>query len=185
MKKVNLFSFILLSVLLFSCGNKQVKDAQPQLSSLNIELQETALSTKLKDIDLTRLPRLTPEEYDRMQLARVKNLEGYDLSDLTMGEILFANEQGKILTIKVITDGEITEYLLSYDKNGNLLDNLLVAYEDMVEYYSEVSSKINSNKIIVQTVNFTYGDEDGSNAEKSDTAFTNYQITPELRIVND
>ena len=61
--------------------------------------------------------------------------------------------------------------------------HLLVAYEDMVEYYSEVSSKINSKEIIVQTINFTYSDNDDDQVEKSDTAFVKYQITPEFKFI--
>ncbi len=53
----------------------------------------------------------------------------------------------------------------------------------MVEYYSEVSSKINSKEIIVQTINFTYSDSDDDQVEKSDTAFVKYQITPEFKFI--
>jgi hypothetical protein len=150
-----------------------------------VELSEILLSSKIDSIDLTSITRLTQKEYNDLQLFNVKGLGGYGISDLSMGHILFSNENGRILTIHVITDGEITEYLLSYDKNGVLQDNLLVAYEDMVEYYSEISSKINSKEIVVQTVSFTYGNDEDELFEKSDTAFVKYQITPEFKFVTD
>lgn len=185
MNTVFIFCLMALSYVFFSCGNKQVNEQPSRIKDLNIELDKIALSNKLNTIDLTKIERLSKIQYDSLQLSKVEGLQGYDLADLTMGRVLLANENGKILTILVITDGEVTEYLLSYDNSGNLLGNLLVAYEDMVEYYSEVTSCINSNKIMVQTVNFTYGDESGNVVEKSDTAVTNYQITADLRIVTD
>lgn len=182
MKKIYLFSFIFL-VTIVSCQNKQSENKQAQLDTLNVELSETQLSNKADSMDLTNIARLTEKEYTDLQLFNVKGLEGYSAEDLSMGRILLANDNGKILTVLVITDGEITEYLLSYDKSGNLQDNLLVAYEDMVEYYSEVSTKINSKEIIVQTINFTYSDSDDDQVEKSDTAFVKYQITPEFKFI--
>lgn len=185
MKNISLPAFVMLMALFVSCGNKSQTEPQQSIKSLDVILDEIALSNKLNSIDLTKVQRLTQMEYDSLQLAAIEGLQGYDINDLTMGNILFENENGKILTIRVITDGEITEYLLSYDKDGLLQDNLLVAYEDMVEYYSEVSSKINSNKIMVQTVNFTYEDESGNPFETSDTAVVNYQITNNLMFINE
>lgn len=185
MKKIYLFSFILITSLV-SCQNKQPEfQQQAQLDTLNIELSEMLLSSKADSIDLTKIKRLTQKEYNDLQLFNVKGLGGYGVSDLCMGHTLFSNENGKILTVHVVTDGEITEYLLSYDKSGTLQDNLLVAYEDMVEYYSEISSRIKSKEIVVQTVNFTYGNEEDELSEKSDTAFVKYQITPEFKFVMD
>jgi len=185
MKTASIFGLIAFSLVLFSCGNRQAGEQQTKVNNLNVKLDEIALSNKLNTIDLTKVKRLSQAQYDSLQLAKVEGLQGYDIQDLTMGRILLSNENGRILTIQVVTDGEITEYLLSYDNNGNLLGNLLVAYEDMVEYYSEVTSRINSNRIMVQTVNFTYGDESGNTLEKADTAVVNYQITGDLRIVTD
>ncbi|MDR2951049.1 MAG: hypothetical protein ACK5KL_02310 [Dysgonomonas sp.] len=182
MNKIYLFNLILFTTFV-SCQSKQENNLKAQLGTLNVELTETFLSSKADSIDLTDVLRLTQKEYDDLQLSKVKGLEGYELSDLTMGQVLLDNANGTILTIQIITDGEITEYLLSYDKDGNLVDNLIVAYEDMVEYYSEISSKINSDLITVQTVNFTYGDEDGNQTEASDTAIAKYQITPEFKFV--
>ena len=182
MKKIYLFSFIFL-VTIVSCQNKQSEIKQAQLDTLNVELSETQLSNKADSMDLTNIARQTEKEYTDLQLFNVKGLEGYSAEDLSMGRILLANDNGKILSVLVITDCEITEYLLCYDKSGNLQDNLLVAYEDMVEYYSEVSTKINSKEIIVQTINFTYSDSDDDQVEKSDTAFVKYQITPEFKFI--
>lgn len=182
MKKIYLFS-IIFTIILFSCQNKQGQ--QSRLESLHIELEKTTLSNKADDIDLMKISRLTQVQYDSLQLDKVKELQGYDISDLTMGEILLNNDFGKMLTVQIITDGEITELLLSYDKDGNLVDNLIVAYEDLVEYYKEVSSSINSDKITVQTINYNYFDVGNNTIETADTIVTNYEITPELKFIID
>lgn len=184
MKKIYLFSFILFTTLV-SCQNKEGKVLQAQLDTLSINLSEISLSSRVDSIDLTKVSRLTRKEYNDLQLFKVKGLGGYEVSDLSIGHVLLSNDNGKILTVQVITDGEITEFLLSYDKNGDLQDDLLVAYEDMVEYYSEISSKIKSKEIVVQTINFTYGSDEDEQSEKSDTALVKYQITPDFKFVMD
>lgn len=182
MKKIYLFS-IILTILLFSCQNKQGQQAR--FDSLDIKLEKATLSNKADDIDLMKISRLTQAQYDSLQLGKVKELHGYDIADLTMGKVLLNNVFGKMLTVQIITDGEITELLLSYDKDGKLVDNLIVAYEDLVEYYKEVTSSINSDKITVQTINYNYFDVGNNTIETADTIVTNYEITPELKFIID
>ena len=172
------------SLVLVSCQNKQ-----PQLENKSedkkgisyVELKETLIVPKADSIEYMPTEHLTSEEYDNLQLSRVKDLEGYHLSDLRMGRTLLSNDNGKIITINIITEGELTEYLLSYDATGNLVDNLIVAYEDLVEYYTSISSKLNSSGLHIQTVNFTYDEEDDS--EESDTIIIKYTLTPDLKFV--
>lgn len=182
MKRIYLFGLIF-TVISVSCQKKQISLYETQLNPLKVDIVDISLESSSNSIDLTKIQRLTQEQYNSLQLEKVKGLEGYELSDLSMGQTLLDNENGKILTIQIITDGEITEYLLSYDKNGNLIDNLIVAYEDMVEYYSEISSKIKSNEIIVQTINYTYDEVNSDSGGTADTAIVKYQITPEFKFV--
>lgn len=186
MKKIFLFNFVF-AIIFISCQNKQSGNFtfNNQIDSIHISLNDTALSNNFGSIDFENLPRLTMAEYNNLQLDKIAGLEGYDTTYLAMGRTLLLNDDGKIITIQVITDGEITEYLISYDKDGNITDNLIVAYEDMVEYYSRVSTQINSNQIVVQTINFSYSDGENNPIETSDTAITKYQITPELKFVMD
>lgn len=187
MKKIFFFS-LLTSILFLSCRNKP----QPvenmiseQLETLDVQLNNIMLGSNFDRIDFDNLPRLTLNDYKSLQLAKVKGLEGYDTAYLSFGRVLVENEKGRIITIQVITDGEISEYLVSYDKEGRLVDNMIVAYEDMVEYYSRVSSSITSDKITVQTVNYTYSDSEGNPTETSDTATVSYRITPDFRFISD
>lgn len=194
MKKIYLFNIILVTIFV-SCQNKQentsigstlpLSTIPSQIKSLDVVLNNTTLGNNFENIDFDKLPRLSMALYDSLKLSMVDELKGYDTTYLSMGRILLENENGKIITVQVITDGEITEHLLSYDKDGKLVDNLIVAYEDVVEYYSQVSSKINSNQIIVQTVNFTYAETDKGSPELSDTIIKKYKITPEFRFVSN
>lgn len=184
MKNICFFNLVL--VLFVSCQQKQEKvfvssTIPTQLQALDVVIVDTTLSNNFDDIDFDKLPRMTMALYDSLQLYRVEALLGYDTTFMSMGRILLANENGKIITVKIITDGEIMEYLLSYDKKGSLVDNLLVSYEDMVEYYSQISSKIDSNKITIQTVNFSYSDDLGNPVELSDTIIAKYEISPEFK----
>ncbi|MFT3994302.1 MAG: hypothetical protein QM660_08340 [Dysgonomonas sp.] len=183
MKTISFFS-IILTVGLIACQSKK-EDSMAQLDKLHVELNETALSAIADSIDYMSLPRLTMAEYRRLQLDKIEGLRDYDTTYISMGRVLLANDSGQIITIQVITGGEISEFLLSYDKDGHLQDNLLVAYEDMVEYYSQVSSQIKAGEVIVQTVNFTYDDNDMEDNDKSDTSVVKYQITPEFRFIAD
>lgn len=181
-------SIILFLVLsLSSCDSKSKKEADVSTLSLpdKIVFQDSTLGKYFDVIDFSKLKRLTQAEYDSLHLVQINSLSGYDLEDLTMGQILFNGANGKLLTLKVITEGEITEYLLSYDPKGNLVDSLIVAYEDMVDYYSEVTTIIRKNQILVQTVNFTYDGKDGNEETASDTSMTKYRITPSLRFLTD
>lgn len=184
MKKICLLGLIF-TVISVSCQKKQINLYETQLNPLKVDLAEVSLNSSSNPVDLTKIQRLTQEQYNSLQLEKVKGLEGYELNDLCLGQTLLDNQNGKILTIQVVTDGEITEYLLSYDKDGNLIDNLIVAYEDMVEYYSEVSSKIKSNEIIVQTINYTYDEMDNDLGGTADTAIAKYQISPDFKFITN
>lgn len=185
MKSIYLFLilFSVFSFSLFSCLNKKDNNAQLLINELHIELDETKLSNSFEKVDMMALPRLTQDEYNNLQLGDVQELQGYDTAYLCMGKSLLDSAIGKIITVKVITDGEITEVLLSYDKNGKLIDNLIVAYEDMVEYYCRVSSLIVSDQITIQTINYNYADEDSKIEESCDTTIKKYTISPEFRFL--
>lgn len=187
MKQIYFLGLIIL-LLLTACQDKLKKESQimdKSLTSLNVKLSKTKLSCRADSIDLMKVSRLSQREYDQLQLYNVKELQGYTISDLSNGRVVVDDEYGKILTVQIITDGEITELLLSYNKEGKLQDNLIVAYEDLVEYYTQVTSMIESDSIMVQTVNFTYDGEDGNSAESSDTTVVKYQITPEFKFVTN
>lgn len=189
MKKyyVVFFLFFLIST---SCQKKKeteliVYPIHAEINPLRIDPTVSRIDSQFADVDITTIARLTKADYDALQLSKVKALEGYDYNDLSSGRTILSDENGKLLIVQVITDGEVAEFLLSYDKDGKLVDNLMVAYEDMVEYYREVSSKIDTNKITVQTVDFTYEDENGNPVELSDTSILKYQITPEFQFLEN
>lgn len=186
MNRYILYIWAISSIIFVSCNNKSKESDTKNSSSVNsIIIEDSLLGQNLDKMNLDSIKRLTQAEYDSLHLAQIKSLSDYGPNDLTMGRFLFEGENGKLLTIKIITEGEITEYLLSYDTKGKLVDSLIVAYEDMVEYYTQVSSSIKQNEILVQTINFSYDGIDGNEEEKADTSLTKYQITPELRFLTD
>lgn len=189
MQKILLLSIISLALALFSSYQNRLNATNSkiveQLKSLDIQLKDTVLGNYSNAIDFDNIPHISKNKYNSLQLQKVSGLEKYDISSLSMGNVLFQNSKEKILTILVVTGGEITEYLLSYDKQGNLIDNMIVAYEDMVEYYSHTSTSINSNKITVQTIDYSYSDSQGNPVELSDTTMVKYHVSPKFKFVTD
>ncbi len=183
--KIQYFLFTTILLLSNSCQNRHNDNTHNQIHLLNLQLDETTLSGgESGDIDFSQIPRLSQKEYDSLQIKSIEDLDGYDSQDLSMGHILFDSEDGKIITIRIITEGELTEYLLSYDRHGSLTDKLLVAYEDLVENYSQISSNIKSDTITIRTVNYSYDEKNGEETEIADTIVSNYQITPELKFIS-
>ena len=182
--KIQYFLFTTIILLSNSCQNRHNDNTQSQIKQLDLKLNESLLVNKPDSFDFTQIPRLSQQEYDSLQLKSIEDLDGYDSQDLSMGHILFDGEDGKIITIRIITEGELTEYLLSYDRHGSLTDKLLVAYEDLVENYSQISSNIKSDTITIQTLNYMYDEINGEEIETCDTVFASYQITPELKFIS-
>ncbi|MDR2953857.1 MAG: hypothetical protein LBV43_02110 [Prevotella sp.] len=186
-------SYILLTLLFLSCQNRQENKMGHNIEDIpTIRTEDTlsfyTASTLLdngEEIDLMKVPRLTRFEYYKMQLNKVPELKGYNTNYLSKGKTLSDNENGKLITVSIISDGEITEFLLSYDKDGKLIDNMIVAYEDMVEYYSQKSYNITVDIITLREVKFSYMDIKGSYYETSDTTYVSYKISPDLRFIKE
>lgn len=184
MKTSHIFFFIIL-LLSSSCQKGRNNEKQTQIQLPDLSISEHALMEGSDSIELNSLKRLSQQEYDSLQIQSIEDFIGYDLQDLSIGRVLFDSEEGKIISIHIITEGELTEFLLSYDKYGNPRDKLLVAYEDLVENYSQITSTIKSGTITIQTVNYFYNDEDSIESETADTVIANYKISPELRFISN
>ena len=179
-------NFILLAflfstlVIISSCGKKKQSEnsntAATGTITTNVELNiEHAQFDNNWNVQYDENKNLSKEEFDNMKLGTLSFMPVFGDVDFQIGQILFSTEKEKLLTVKAIASGEISEYLLSYI-NGNITDSLLVAYEDNVEYYSETSSKIENNRVTVTTVN-----RDSSGDEESlDSISTIYEISPKL-----
>ena len=179
----------LLAVLLLSscegCRKKQ--------SSANGLVEDTPSATAPIDIPFSNFDDnwnklddsnvLSEEEYDSLKLGSLSFIGSYGDLQYEIGKRIIDQEDRKLLTIKAIASGEISEYLLGYIDN-DITDSLLVAYEDNVEYYSQTSSTISHDTITVVTIDHDYsGMED-----VADTIVSQYIISPELRfeeIINE
>lgn len=180
MKKI-LFILLIVSstaLIITSCGKKKQYN-----ESDNVEANATGTDSTIKDAEFDdnwneaykAKDNLSKQTFDSLKLNTLTFLPPYEDLDFQIGKTLLNTDNKKLLTIKAIASGEISEYLLGYI-GGNITDSLLVAYEDNVEYYSATYSTIENNKITVTTVNRSY---DGPE-EVADTIVTKYNITPEL-----
>lgn len=114
---------------------------------------------------------LSPNHYDSLQLRKITHLP-YTLNDKFSYRIVSNTNNQRLLVLKLDIESEIYQYLLAYNKDGILISDLLVSYEDFVEYFSTISSIIKDDIIEVKTISM----ED----EKSDTIINSYKIMPNL-----
>ena len=198
-------SLLLLAPLFFlSCAKQNKKEVAEAIS--NVEQKDTIIGcidkgqrididtnaqinlpdsiffdNKFEDLDVegsaASALTINQDTYDKLQLSNIEAFAYYSKDNFIVNKTLYEGENGKIISIYVITGGEVMEYLFSYDKDGKLKDSLLVAYTDNVEYFSTITSKLKSGKMIaVETINFSYDE-----ANTTDTITTWYNITPELK----
>lgn len=176
------FTLVLCTSILFSCGggkkqqttNNSEGEAEGN-SSLVVEIPTTIFDDNWNKLD-QKSKLLSHEEFDALQLGDLSFIGAYGDFQYEEGKTLLDQADKKLLTIKTISSGEISEYLLGY-VDQNISDSLLVAYEDNVEYYSKVSSTIAKDTITVMAINWDYSGME----EISDTIISRYIITPELR----
>lgn len=183
MKTIHVY-FVVLSVLLLvitSCGSKTKQnniessiDASNAIENTSVHISEIHFDNNWNKLD-NQSAQLSKSEYESLKLADLSFMENFGDLQYEKGETLVDEENRKLLTIKTISSGEISEYLLGYI-NNSITDSLLVAYEDNVEYYSTTSSVIKDDTITVTTINFDYNGID----EVADTITNKYRITPHL-----
>lgn len=140
-----------------------------------VDIQQTSFDNNWNKLD-QESNILSLAEYDSLGLDKLSFIGPYGEFQYEKGEELLKSRNKKLLTIKSISSGEISEYLLGYVDN-QVSDSLLVTYEDNVEYFSKVSSIIAKDTITVMAINWDYS----GMKEISDTIISKYIITPELK----
>lgn len=185
MKKILVTSIAILSLTLamLSCGGKgKTKDNSTDASKgeitavefAYIEFAETHFGDNWNHLENSE-KQLTEEEYKSLNLGKLSFIPDFGELQYEIGSTLIDEPTRKLLTVKTVSSGEISEYLLGY-VNNTITDSLLVAYEDNVEYFSNTSAVLEGNKITVTTIDFDYSGTE----EVSDTISTSYIISKEL-----
>lgn len=178
---VTSITFISIALISISCGGGKAKENSSDSKEgsvateyTNVELSEKHFGDNWNQLESSQT-MLTKEEYDALNLGALSFIPEFGELQYEIGSTLIDEPTRKLLTVKTIASGEISEYLLGYI-NNNVTDSLLISYEDNVEYFSEISSVLNGNKITVTTIDFDYSGE----AEIADTIRTSYIISKEL-----
>lgn len=172
----------LLAVLLLPSCNGCKKQTTPSTEvntdkkaeeSSAIEIDETIFDDNWNKINDKNV--LSKQAYDELKLGTLSFIGSYGDLQYEIGNTLIDQDNKKLLTVKCVASGEISEYLLGYI-NNNITDSLLIAYEDNVEYFSKTFSVIKHNQITTTTINWDYAGME----EIADTIISKYIITPEL-----
>lgn len=174
--------FLLITLSFSNCWKKKTNESNPitQIDSSESLISETEIEYMdfgdNWNVAYDSKQNLSKEAFDSLKLNSLTFLPPYEDLDFQIGRVILNTDHKKLLSVKAIASGEISEYLLGY-MNNSITDSLLIAYEDNVEYYSSTSSIIKGNVVIVTTINHDY---EGVK-EISDTINSRYVITPELK----
>lgn len=124
--------------------------------------------------------KINEEEYNDLQLETLKFVPAFANSDFIADTLLLDTLGQKIIALRIINSGEILEYLLTY-KDNKLVDNLLVSYEDNVEYYEQISSILKNDSIITSIIRWE--DDFSTSIDQADTVKIRYHLTPTLHFL--
>lgn len=129
----------------------------------------------LADLSENRIDRYT---YDSLNLSKLNFIPSYNSADFVY-DVLLNNDSThlKVATITIINSGEILEYLISY-QNNELVDTLMVYYEDNVEYNQQMYSNLSKDTIFRTCI--TAGDDSDNLVIISDTIQERYFVSPTL-----
>ena len=128
---------ITISIIVVACGKKKTSDSNEKEGSVeNTAITEIQNSDFDNNWNIAYDPKinLSKETFDSLRLNTLTFLPPFEDLDFQIGKIILDTENKKLLSIKAIASGEISEYLLGYIDN-NITDSLLIAYEDNVEYF--------------------------------------------------
>ena len=156
------------------------------LSSCKKDKEKISTLTIHKEVknNWDNLPSLVAQKmdislYDSLNLNNLNFIPPYEYADFVI-DILSSNDslESRIGILTVINSGEILSYLMTYHQNV-LVDDLMVYYEDNVEYYQHITSTINNDSICITSV--TWKDDFDNYRNNSDTTIENYLLTPTLQ----
>lgn len=159
-----------------SSSDSSISRSDSTYESLLTNMPEVIFDKVWNDVNNSK-KKLSEAQYDSLRLNNLSFLPAFDDLEYQIGQVLVNEKDVKLLTIKAVASGEVSEYLLGY-QNNKITDSLLVAYEDAVEYYSRTSSSIKGNLIESTTINWDYNDQ---GKETADTMISYYRITPQLK----
>lgn len=125
---------------------------------------------------------LTKAQYDVLQISKTSRFKDRinqdETYDIFIADTLYNRNHQKVLLLIDSTGGESSGLLVSYDANGNYINDREIVYEDYVEYISATTSIIRNDTVYVKTISYEYLDDD---TEKMDSVITRFIITEELK----
>lgn len=186
MKKYFSTVFICTALLLTACKKKNnnppvIKNSVLRTASAPVAILKNKILPIAYLDSINYKLKITEAQFNELQLHKMDRFKDRKFSqenvDVTVADTLYSNGKSKVILIVDNTGGEYAGYLVSYDVNGNYVSDIEVVYEDVVEYYSTVSSVIHNDTIRSQTINTEYTDDE---KEKRDTVNEVYVLTKNM-----
>lgn len=169
----------------FTVGNLLVQVSNTPKSSIaftispkldDVHIPKTEIGTEGYSMELYQQKKITPEERQCLKIDDVEDQFVRKLPNrqIAKGEKIYQGKNGRIESILVLIDDHmIREYLMSYNKNGDYVDQVIVG-ERILYAGDQTSATIEGSQIHAKT---SWGEPlDGG----SGTVYTEYTITPTL-----
>lgn len=192
-------SLCLVAILFIACVSCKEKSKQADKAINNdysINLTEQVIGNNWNGDELIA-EYLSEAVYDSLKLGKLPFIPPFGEMDFQIGKVFVDTLGYKMLTLRLVSSGEISEYLLTYE-NGEPIDFLMVAYEDNVEYFSTTKTFLKGDSLLVETITYSGDDTDADKDESevvtneselslsasnnlADTLFSHYLITPDFR----
>lgn len=168
---------ILLSLfLLTACGNSNAKKAQQKIkldvvSDTTVVSKEGGSLSRIEELFVNPLPFTDSTNFDNFGFANKLTLEQIkalnldkqfrDINNFYLNYRVVLSEEF-FSTVISYQKGEHELYtvLVNYDHNGNIINTLDIAYDEIAESVFRKTSTINRDKVIVESVSSWEEEED-------------------------
>lgn len=151
-------------VLIFSCNSNETKKIQAE--NKNTKLKKIAVfhqsmeKQNLKNClinetyfnEKTKIAKaLKDNEIELLNLNMIEGINSDASSKIKIIDILFTNQNGKIIIVSQESENESTAYMVQINDKNKAFAFEPVFYTDTVEYISSTSSKITDKKVEITT----------------------------------
>lgn len=173
--KLNLFSILFILSFITSCNTTSTNDnkkmEEHDVNNSNKELSAT-ISNKINFVDSTNFDNYTPENP-----LNEKQIVEFQLDKLNFPaedyffrkELDFSNSfTTKIFT--AMTEMEMKTYLITYNSTGQMIHNIIIAYDEIAESASRTITRIENSIVHIDEYNYM---EDNLNKQTNSYVLNN------------
>lgn len=151
---------------IYSTSDRDTANMDTAKIALSNTIENSRLEEIINDMELRKVPFIDSTNFDNfkknnflskhdisvMQLEKIYPefyINGYNYKSIPSYSISFSEKFHSVVLTTYKGEHEIESTLINYDLNGNLIDFLLISYDEIAEGWSRIESKIEKNKVTV------------------------------------